>query len=132
MLPGGWVVVVSRSVSGEDTTKEKSDAIKTEQDNIEEFAAAMQENTDGAAEETMKIAKLNDMITSITKQIETITAMREAESAQYEGAAIDLAKGTATSLCILPFFGMVFTCRPGVRTISHAPLRMLQTTSCLR
>merc|ERR1719487_3086961 len=42
-----------------DTTKDKSDAIKTEQDNIEEFAAAMQENTDGAADETMKIAKLN-------------------------------------------------------------------------
>ena len=32
-----------------DTTKEKSDAIKTEQDNIEEFAASMQENTETSA-----------------------------------------------------------------------------------
>merc|ERR1719230_1580671 len=79
-----------------DTTKEKSDAIKTEQDNIEEYAAAMQENTELSAAKGVEIQELDQEIADITKHIEQITAMREAEVTQYEATAADLGKGVSS------------------------------------
>merc|ERR1719454_352782 len=79
-----------------DTTQEKSDAIKTEQDNIEEYAAAMQENTELSAAKGVEIQELDQEIADITKHIEQITSMREAEVTQYEATAADLGKGVSS------------------------------------
>merc|ERR1719428_719961 len=79
-----------------DTTKEKSDAIKTDQDNIEEYAAAMRENTEMANEKAREIAELEDEIGTLTKEIEKMTAMREAEKTSYEATAADLGKGVSS------------------------------------
>merc|ERR1719428_653206 len=79
-----------------DTTKEKSDAIKTDQDNIEEFAADMQENTEMANAKAREIAELEDEIATLTKEIEKMTAMRESEKTQYEATAADLGKGVSS------------------------------------
>merc|ERR1719428_1103185 len=79
-----------------DTTKEKSDAIKTDQDNIEEYAADMQENTEMANAKAREIAELEDEIATLTKEIEKMTAMRESEKTQYEATAADLGKGVSS------------------------------------
>merc|ERR1719305_1133156 len=75
-----------------DTTKEKSDAIKQEQDNIEEFAASMQENTENSAAKVLLIAKLDQEIIAIQKKIEQIVAMRQAEITRFEGNTADISK----------------------------------------
>merc|ERR1719355_511580 len=67
-----------------DTTKSKSDAILAEQDNIEEFAAKMQEKTEDSAAKAVEIAELEDLIAATTKHIEEITKMREDEKTAYE------------------------------------------------
>merc|ERR1719353_2560568 len=67
-----------------DTTKEKSDAIKTDQDNIEEYAADMQENTEMANAKAREISELEEEIATLTKDIEKMTQMREAEKTSYE------------------------------------------------
>merc|ERR1719174_1758687 len=64
-----------------DTTKDKSDAIETEQDNIESFAASMQENTENSAAKAVEIAELEDEIAATTKHIEQLTKMREEQLA---------------------------------------------------
>merc|ERR1719310_2757287 len=79
-----------------DTTKEKSEAITTEQDNIEEFAASMQENTEMANAKAREIAELEAEIATLTKTIDEMTAMREAEKTQYETTAADLGKGVTS------------------------------------
>merc|ERR1719428_2695795 len=79
-----------------DTTKEKSDAIKTDQDNIEEYAANMQENTELANAKAREIAELEEEIATLTKEIEKMTAMREADKTQYEATAADLGKGVSS------------------------------------
>merc|ERR1719506_2556085 len=79
-----------------DTTKDKSDAIKTEQDNIEEFAAAMQENTENSNAKGVEIKELEQNIADLTKHIEQLNSMREAEKTQYEATAADLGKGVSS------------------------------------
>merc|ERR1719498_317254 len=79
-----------------DKTKEKSDAILAEQDNIESFAAKMQEKTEDSAAKAVEIAELEDLIAATTKHIEQITAMREQEQTAYEANAADLGKGVAS------------------------------------
>merc|ERR1719353_687466 len=79
-----------------DTTKEKADAIKTDQDNIEEYAANMQEITELSNAKAREIAELEEEIATLTKDIEKMTAMREAELTQYEATAADLGKGVSS------------------------------------
>merc|ERR1719506_2532704 len=79
-----------------DTTKEKSDAIKTEQDNIEEFAAAMQENTENSNAKGVEIKELDQEIADLTKHIEQLNSMRDAEKTQYEATAAALGKGVTS------------------------------------
>merc|ERR1719267_295426 len=75
-----------------DTTKEKSDAIKEEQDNIDEFAATLEEQTGISNAKQAEVEELGEMIRTLDKEMTEITAMREKEQAKYEATAADLNK----------------------------------------
>merc|ERR1719473_1612782 len=76
-----------------DTTKEKSDAIKTEQDNIDEFAATLEEQTGISNAKAHETKELEELIGTLDKDMIDITARREKEQAKYEATAADLNKG---------------------------------------
>merc|ERR1719284_1030205 len=75
-----------------DTTKEKSDAIKTEQDNIDEFAATLEEQTGISNAKAHETKELTELIGKLDKEMTDITARREKEKAKYEATAADLTK----------------------------------------
>merc|ERR1719473_1437063 len=76
-----------------DTTKEKSDAIKEEQDNIDEFAATLEEQTGISNAKAHETKELEELIGTLDKDMIDITARREKEQAKYEATAADLNKG---------------------------------------
>merc|ERR1719409_2679994 len=76
-----------------DTTKEKSDAIKEEQDNIDEFAATLEEQTGISNAKAQETKELEELIGTLDKDMIDITARREKEKAKYEATAADLNKG---------------------------------------
>merc|ERR1719284_1447886 len=76
-----------------DTTKEKSDAVKTEQDNIDEFAATLEEQTGISNAKAQETKELEELIGTLDKDMIDITARREKEQAKYEATAADLNKG---------------------------------------
>merc|ERR550537_799396 len=67
-----------------DTTVEKSDAIKTEQDNIDEFAATLEEQTGISNAKQAETKELEELIGTLDKDMIDITARREKEQAKYE------------------------------------------------
>merc|ERR1719152_593430 len=75
-----------------DTTKEKSDAIKEEQDNIDEYAATMEEQTGISNAKAHETKELEELIGKLDKEMTDITARREKEKAKYEATAADLTK----------------------------------------
>merc|ERR1719327_2423599 len=68
-----------------DTTVEKSDAIKEEQDNIDEFAATLEEQTGISNAKQLETEELGELIRS-----------REKEMAKYEATAADLSKAVSS------------------------------------
>merc|ERR1719274_253128 len=60
-----------------DTTKEKSDAIKEEQDNIDEYAATMEEQTGISNAKAHETQELTEPIGKLDKEMTDITARRE-------------------------------------------------------
>merc|ERR1719247_3090569 len=80
----------------QDTTMSKSDAIKTEQDNIDEFAAALEEQTGISNAKQAETEELGEMIRTLDKEMTEITAMREKEKAKYEATAADLSKAVSS------------------------------------
>merc|ERR1719379_142185 len=79
-----------------DTTMEKSDAIKTEQDNIDEFAATLEEQTGISNAKQAEVEELGEMIRTLDKEMTEITARREKEKAKYEATAADLSKAVSS------------------------------------
>merc|ERR550537_1535035 len=79
-----------------DTTMSKSDAIKTEQDNIDEFAATLEEQTGISNAKQAETEELGEMIRTLDKEMTEITAMREKEKAKYEATAADLSKAVSS------------------------------------
>jgi len=79
-----------------DTTMSKSDAIKGEQDNIDEFAATMEEQTGISNGKQALIEELTATIATLTTEMSEITAMREKEKAKYEVTAADLSKAVSS------------------------------------
>jgi len=79
-----------------DTTIEKSDAIKAEQDNIDEIAATLEEQTGVSNAKQAESEELAAMIKTLDKEMVDITAMREKEKAKYEATAADMAKSVAS------------------------------------
>merc|ERR1719506_2955296 len=79
-----------------DTTVEKSDAIKAEQDNIDEFAATLEEQTGISNAKQHETEELGEMIRTLDKEMTEITAMREKEKAKYEATAADLSKAVSS------------------------------------
>merc|ERR1719152_1047963 len=79
-----------------DTTKEKSDAIKEEQDNIDEFAATLEEQTGISNAKAQETKELEELIGTLDKDMIDITAMREKEKAKYEATAADLSKAVSS------------------------------------
>merc|ERR1719194_4139 len=79
-----------------DTTIEKSDAIKTEQDNIDEFAATLEEQTGISNAKQLETEELGELIRSLDKEMTEITARREKEKAKYEATAADLSKAVSS------------------------------------
>merc|ERR1719379_2918270 len=75
-----------------DTTKEKSDAIKEEQDNIDEFAATLEEQTGISNAKANEVKELEELIRKLDQEMTDITARREKEKAKYEATAADLTK----------------------------------------
>merc|ERR1719243_547160 len=75
-----------------DTTIEKSDAIKEEQDNIDEFAATLEEQTGISNAKAHEVKELETLIGTLDKEMTDITARREKEKAKYEATAADLTK----------------------------------------
>merc|ERR1719284_1451386 len=75
-----------------DTTKEKADAIKDEQDNIDEFAATLEEQTGISNAKALETKELEELIGTLDKDMTDITARREKEKAKYEATAADLTK----------------------------------------
>merc|ERR1719284_169088 len=75
-----------------DTTKEKSDAIKDEQDNIDEFAATLEEQTGISNAKALETRELEELIGKLDQEMTDITARREKEKAKYEATAADLTK----------------------------------------
>merc|ERR1719352_60558 len=69
-----------------DTTIEKSDAIKDEQDNIDEFAATLEEQTGISNAKQAETEEFAEMIRTLDKEMTEITARREKEKAKYEAA----------------------------------------------
>jgi septal ring factor EnvC (AmiA/AmiB activator) len=79
-----------------DTTITKSDAIKTEQDNIDEFAATLEEQTGISNAKQAETEELGEMIRTLDKEMTEITARREKEKAKYEATAADLSKAVSS------------------------------------
>merc|ERR1719163_327262 len=79
-----------------DTTMTKSDAIKTEQDNIDEFAATLEEQTGISNAKQAEVEELGEMIRTLDKELTEITARREKEKAKYEATAADLSKAVSS------------------------------------
>jgi len=79
-----------------DTTVTKSDAIKGEQDNIDEFAATLEEQTGISNAKQAEVEELGEMIRTLDKEMTEITAMREKEKAKYEATAADLSKAVSS------------------------------------
>merc|ERR1719321_614885 len=79
-----------------DTTIEKSDAIKSEQDNIDEFAATLEEQTGISNAKQHETEELGELIRSLNKEMTEITARREKEKAKYEATAADLSKAVSS------------------------------------
>jgi len=79
-----------------DTTVSKSDAIKTEQDNIDTFAATLEEQTGISNAKQAEVEELGEMIRTLDKEMTEITAMREKEKAKYEATAADLSKAVSS------------------------------------
>jgi len=79
-----------------DTTIEKSDAIKDEQDNIDEFAATLEEQTGISNAKQAEVEELGEMIRTLDKEMTEITARREKEKAKYEATAADLSKAVSS------------------------------------
>jgi len=79
-----------------DTTITKSDAIKEEQDNIDEFAATLEEQTGISNAKQAETEELGEMIRSLDKEMTEITARREKEKAKYEATAADLSKAVSS------------------------------------
>merc|ERR1719421_2034144 len=75
-----------------DTTEEKSDAIKEEQDNIDEFAATLEEQTGISNAKANEVKELEELIRKLDQEMTDITARREKEQAKYEATAADLTK----------------------------------------
>ena len=69
------------------------DRLKEMLDNIEEYAAATQENTERSAAKAFEIQELDQEIADFTKHIEQLTSMREAKITKYEVLATNLGKG---------------------------------------
>jgi len=74
-------------------TEEKASAIKDEQDNIEGFAATMQEQTTIRNAKAHEIKELDELIATLDKDMARITRMREKEKTKYESQAADIQKG---------------------------------------
>merc|ERR550537_695571 len=70
-----------------DTTIEKSDLIKGEQDNIDEFAATLEEQTGISNAKQAETEELGELIRSLDKEMVDIQARREKEKAKYEATA---------------------------------------------
>jgi regulator of replication initiation timing len=79
-----------------DTTIAKSDAIKTEQDNIDQFAATLEEETGISNAKQAETEELGEMIRTLDKEMTEITARREKEKAKYEATAADLSKAVSS------------------------------------
>jgi len=79
-----------------DTTEAKSTAIKDEQDNIDEFAATLEEQTGISNAKQAETEELGEMIRTLDKEMTEITAMREKEKAKYEATAADLSKAVSS------------------------------------
>jgi len=79
-----------------DTTETKSTAIKDEQDNIDEFAATLEEQTGISNAKQAETEELGEMIRTLDKEMTEITAMREKEKAKYEATAADLSKAVSS------------------------------------
>merc|ERR1719194_130420 len=79
-----------------DTTIKKSGAIKTEQDNIDEFAATLEEQTGISNAKQAETEELAEMIRTLDKEMTEITARREKEKAKYEATAADLSKAVSS------------------------------------
>merc|ERR1719316_728096 len=75
-----------------DETIDKSDAIKEEQDNIDEFAATMEEQTGISNAKANEVKELEELIRKLDQEMTDITARREKEKAKYEATAADLTK----------------------------------------
>merc|ERR1719395_255523 len=69
------------------TTESKAEAIKDEQDNIEEFAATLQEQTSISNAKAHEIKELDASIATLEKEIAKITERREKEKTKYEASA---------------------------------------------
>merc|ERR1719454_2365952 len=78
-----------------DKTEEKSDAIKTDQDNIEELAATLQEQTSIKNAKIFEMQEMDQLIAKLDKDMAKMTAVREKEKTRYEAQAADL--GNAVS-----------------------------------
>jgi len=79
-----------------DTTIAKSDAIKGEQDNIDEFAATLEEQTGISNAKQAETEELAEMIRTLDSEMTEITARREKEKAKYEATAADLSKAVSS------------------------------------
>jgi len=74
-------------------TETKAQAIKDEQDNIEGFAATLQEQTSISNAKAHEIKELDELISTLDKDMAKIESMREKEKTKYESQAADLQKG---------------------------------------
>jgi len=79
-----------------DTTVTKSGAIKDEQDNIDEFAATLEEQTGISNAKQAETEELGEAIRTLDKEMTEITARREKEKAKYEATAADLSKAVSS------------------------------------
>merc|ERR1719335_31555 len=78
------------------TTESKAQAIKDEQDNIEEFAATLQEQTSISNAKAHEIKELDASIATLEKEMAKITELREKEKTKYEASAADLSKAVSS------------------------------------
>lgn len=74
-------------------TETKAQAIKDEQDNIEGFAATLQEQTSISNAKAHEVKELDTLIATLDKDMAKIESMREKEKTKYESQAADLQKG---------------------------------------
>jgi len=74
-------------------TETKAQAIKDEQDNIEGFAATLQEQTSISNAKAHEIKELDALIANLDKDMAKISSLREKEKTKYEAQAADLQKG---------------------------------------